>query len=215
MKKDRALTPTKQKILNCAASLFAEKGYTETSIRELAATAGLQGSSIYNHFKNKIAILDFMLEDYEIFNSGLFSDKTVRATLYNNPTTDGILLCLQTRFPEGMEDYYFKVLSMVLQEQHRNPVVKSHIQEIILVAERRFGMIMSILKDVNVIRRDADPDFWSKMVSSIFYTFANRAVLGIGDDSPGFSGMNMVALLRRVCDMMFMEHGAANTGARG
>lgn len=212
MRNEKELTPTKQKILDCAASLFAEKGYTETSIRELAAAAGLQGSSIYNHFENKIDILNYMLGDYDIFNSGVFVDMSAREALEKDPTTDGIMTCLQTKFPEGMEDYYFKVLSMILQEQHRNPVVKKFIQEMILIAEERLEVIMNILKDLGVIRRDASPDFWAKILSSVFYTYSSRSVLGIGDFSSGYAGMKMVDLIRRICDMMFNEFRVTEGG---
>jgi AcrR family transcriptional regulator len=206
MSNNKNATPTKQRILNCAAGLFAAKGFTESSIRELAAAAGLQGSSIYNHFKNKLEILEYMLEDYEQYNSGVFVNETARTILEANPTTEGIMSCLQVKFPEGLADYYFKVLSMILQEQHRNPVVSRHIREdIIEIAEVRVGVIIDILKDMSIIRRDADPDFWKKATSSIFYAFSNRAVLGNGDSSPNYSGLSMVDLLRRLFDLMFKE----------
>jgi AcrR family transcriptional regulator len=205
--------PTKQRILNCAASLFAAKGYTETSIRELASAAGLQGSSIYNHFRNKIEILNYMLDDYVKFNSGAFIDETARLTLEDNPTADGILACLQIKFPEGLEDYYFKVLSMVLQEQHRNPVVSNHMQDIIRRSELRFNVIMDALKDLNIIRRDVDPDFWMKMTSSLLYTFSNRAVLGNGDRSPNYTGMMMADLLKGLFGLMLKECGVGAQSA--
>ena len=47
---------TKQRILRSAIDLFAKKGYTETSIRELAAAVGVKEASIYNHFLSKNSI---------------------------------------------------------------------------------------------------------------------------------------------------------------
>jgi hypothetical protein len=39
------------------------------------------------------------------------------------------------------------------------------------------------------------------------YTFAHRVMLGIGDNSPDFSGMGMVGLLKHLFDMMLEKCG--------
>lgn len=49
--------PRKQLILKAAASLFREKGYLASNLRELAKRAGIQGGSIYHHFSSKQEIL--------------------------------------------------------------------------------------------------------------------------------------------------------------
>ncbi|HYE83363.1 MAG TPA: helix-turn-helix domain-containing protein [Clostridia bacterium] len=56
---------TRDIILDVAIELFAEKGYNRVSIREIAQAVGIKGSSIYNHFDSKEAILDTMLELYK------------------------------------------------------------------------------------------------------------------------------------------------------
>ena len=198
---------TKRRILESAAALFATKGFTETSIRELAASAGLKGSSIYNHFASKTAILEYMLDDYVEGNAGVFVEKTVRQTLRANPTVDGILSCLNLYFKSSRAKYFFNVLSMILQEQHRNTLVNEYVRGDIETSERNTRTIMEILKETGVIRQDADPDYWMKLVSCIFYTYSNRAVLGNGDSSPGYTGMNMENMLRRIFEDMLKECG--------
>ena len=54
---------TKTKIYNAALELFAKKGYKATTVREIAKVVGIQQSAIYNHFKNKEAILDEIIEN--------------------------------------------------------------------------------------------------------------------------------------------------------
>ncbi|NOQ97873.1 MAG: TetR family transcriptional regulator [Calditrichae bacterium] len=53
---------TKQLILEEALNLFLEKGYHGASMRTLAKRVGLQGSSLYNHFKSKEAIFAALME---------------------------------------------------------------------------------------------------------------------------------------------------------
>ena len=206
---DSSRISTKQRILNCAATLFASKGFTETSIRELAAAVGLQGSSIYNHFPSKTAILEYMLDEFIHFNYRVyFSDRT-RRILEENPTTEGILSCLKITLENNSADYYFKLLSTIMQEQHRIPDVNEYVRDNIMQSEHFIQIIIDTLKDLNKIRRDMNPDFWMKTASSIFYAFSNRSILGCGDESPNYKGMGMMDLLGQLFDTMFAECGVS------
>jgi AcrR family transcriptional regulator len=59
---------TAQRILDAAEDLFAEKGYSATSLGDVADRVGIRSPSLYNHFKNKEAlyqaVLDRLLEDF-------------------------------------------------------------------------------------------------------------------------------------------------------
>lgn len=59
---------TADRILRAAEDLFAEKGYSATSLGEVADRVGIRSPSLYNHFKNKealyLAVLDRLLEDF-------------------------------------------------------------------------------------------------------------------------------------------------------
>ena len=201
---------SKQRILVCAAELFAEKGFTETSIRDLAAVVGMKGASIYNHFPSKNAILIHMLEDYSAYNSDISKNKNISRILRENPTTDGVLACFQLAFPWDQVDYYLKVLCVLLQEQLRNPIVRKYMSEhFILRAELNTKTIIDTLKEFGAIRQDTDPDYWMKVTSSLFYAFALRFMMGIGDNAPDFRGRGMVEMLRGTFDMMFERCGTA------
>lgn len=56
---------TKQRIFNAAAKLFAQRGYPDTSIRDIAAEVGIKGSALYNHYGSKEEILNSILDFYE------------------------------------------------------------------------------------------------------------------------------------------------------
>jgi AcrR family transcriptional regulator len=52
---------TYEKILASARQLFVQKGYTATSMRELAEAAGIGKATIYHHFPDKQAIVMALL----------------------------------------------------------------------------------------------------------------------------------------------------------
>lgn len=52
------LTAKQKEILELAKTLFSEKGYAETSMRDLAMELGIKASSIYTHFTSKEEILE-------------------------------------------------------------------------------------------------------------------------------------------------------------
>ena len=54
--------PPQQEILFHAARLFARKGITATTTREIAAAAGLRQPSLFHWFANKDAIVEALLE---------------------------------------------------------------------------------------------------------------------------------------------------------
>jgi AcrR family transcriptional regulator len=60
--KKKSKINTKQKILEASINLFSQKGYDAVSIREIAREVNIRESSIYNHYKNKEAILDTIID---------------------------------------------------------------------------------------------------------------------------------------------------------
>ena len=58
---------TRQAILDAASTLFSQKGYFGTSLREVGATVGVRESALYNYFPSKEALFDALLtRDAEI-----------------------------------------------------------------------------------------------------------------------------------------------------
>ena len=53
---------TKEKITEEALTLFAEKGYKGTSVKNIADAVGIKDASLYNHFKSKQEIFDSIVE---------------------------------------------------------------------------------------------------------------------------------------------------------
>mgnify|MGYP001546306326 CR=1 FL=1 len=53
---------TADRILDAAEDLFAEKGFSATSLGDVADRVGIRSPSLYNHFRNKEALYQAVLE---------------------------------------------------------------------------------------------------------------------------------------------------------
>lgn len=53
---------TKEKIVWEALCLFSSRGYGAVSVRDIAGAVGIRESSLYNHFRNKRAIFDGIVD---------------------------------------------------------------------------------------------------------------------------------------------------------
>ena len=60
---DKNKLSTRERILESSLALFSEKGYRAATMRDIAAAVGIRQGAIYNHFKNKEAILETLLND--------------------------------------------------------------------------------------------------------------------------------------------------------
>ncbi|WP_339228405.1 forespore capture DNA-binding protein RefZ [Oceanobacillus sp. FSL K6-2867] len=56
--------PTKQKVINAASSLFFQKGFHGTSVRDIAEKASVNVSLISYYFKSKQGLLEYAVTNY-------------------------------------------------------------------------------------------------------------------------------------------------------
>lgn len=55
---------SRKAILDAALQMFSRQGFRGTSIRDVAARAGVSTGSVYHHFRDKEAVLDTLLEQF-------------------------------------------------------------------------------------------------------------------------------------------------------
>lgn len=102
------LTEKQKEILEVAKTFFAERGYVETSMRDLAQQLNIKAASIYSHFKSKEEILTIISNEiYDMMKSNM--QKIQQENL--NPT-DKFLLYVKlhilavTNYQQSFRIYY-------------------------------------------------------------------------------------------------------------
>jgi AcrR family transcriptional regulator len=114
---------TKERILVKSLDLFASKGFRETTVRDIASSVGLQQGALYNHFKNKDAILTALID--QLMSSAIvtiFEEKQPgelykrgKALLANIATTFKLLSF------DGKNEALFKLM---MQEMYKNGEIR-------------------------------------------------------------------------------------------
>jgi AcrR family transcriptional regulator len=62
----QAETPSRrEELLAIAARLFAERGFKNTTVRDIADAAGILSGSLYHHFDSKEAMVDELLDTFQ------------------------------------------------------------------------------------------------------------------------------------------------------
>lgn len=117
---------TRGKILEVAVELYATKGYTQTTLREISAAAGIKASSIYNHFESKEAILDVIYEEYMSWtmNTTRTEDEVAEAIKAfkdgREVTPEALLELFYYKYPDNEAIKYRNMLRIVYFETNNN-----------------------------------------------------------------------------------------------
>jgi AcrR family transcriptional regulator len=127
---------TKEKIIHEALTLFSTKGYDSVSVRDISRAVGIKESSLYNHFTNKQAIFDEILQLYAFRGTEFFSRLNVTGedkTFAVDERTLAMYAQMSDAAFEAMSapifDFYFvdeinvKIRRMLTIEQYRNPEI--------------------------------------------------------------------------------------------
>lgn len=64
----------KGRLLQAAATLFKEKGYERTTVRDLGKAVGIQSGSLFHHYPNKESILRAVMEETIVLNTELMKE---------------------------------------------------------------------------------------------------------------------------------------------
>ncbi len=114
---------TKERIIDAAINLFAEKGFAETSTREIAQMVGVTAASLYNHFVSKEEILQAILELFDEIRKLGSEAKRLYTLPREEMTLANICDCMFQRFPPDKKEYYLKILKIYYFEALRNPEI--------------------------------------------------------------------------------------------
>ncbi|MCL2136960.1 MAG: TetR/AcrR family transcriptional regulator [Coriobacteriia bacterium] len=196
--------PTSLRIRYCAVELFADRGYTETSMRSIALAVGVNAATIYGHYASKEALLLSILDDLGEHIQYMFSNPEMYNIIKANPTVEGLMTCWETSISIMANPYYLNVLNLIMHEQHRIPVVREMVLKVLFECEEYVVEMFEILKELHVIREDADSDFWKKNISSIVNIAPIRRMINLEESPDVPAGKDLINLINSVFEIALL-----------
>ena len=157
----------KEKIFYVSIELFSKYGYDGVSIRQIASEVGIKESSIYNHYSNKQAILNAILNYYieEMVRDEIPLDQ---ASLNLDRGFDFFYKAGCDAFLSKLkEDEMMKITRLMFIESYHNDEVRRFLKESIIEAPIEGWIVLfNMMKEKNLIRKDCDV---RQLSESFFY----------------------------------------------
>ena len=136
-KTERKKASKKGLILQRAATMFRERGFAASSMRDLAETVGIEAASLYNHIRSKNEILESIC--FEVAN--LFNEKLQEVESNRQSTINKIESILRFHI-EQMIDNYEKVIVCDREWRHLDEPFRSNFQSQRRSYRKRFAAIL-------------------------------------------------------------------------
>jgi len=158
---------TKLKILKAATTLFSERGYKGTSVRDIASEVDIKQSALYNHFRNKEDI--FLEVSREIFNTPFpseldnFKEYALGGKTFVSKFAQQYKLVTFDKASEKM--FRLLMIELLQNKELREQFMTSfHDKNIKLLSEAFFIMMQ------NSLVRSGDPMIMAyEFISTLFY----------------------------------------------
>ena len=148
---------TKEKILDEALTLFAEKGYDGTSMDLIAERVGIKGPSLYKHYKGKEEILNALIDAAEDRYEEYFGSEKNIGKLQDN--MEEFVQVTMGKIAFTMRDPMIRRIRMFLvQEQFRNDrLAEITTRHQLYGIQRMYARIIEAMMNQGLFIRD-DPE---------------------------------------------------------
>ena len=167
---------TKQKILNEALTLFAEKGYSAVYVGEIADAVGIKTPSLYKHYKSKQDIFNSCVEVFaermeNIRNNMQLPGSKTASFSYETITEEQLIEVANALFMFYLQDNVAaKFRKMLMIERYHNPEINRLFEDFFIIrAIDHEKEIFSKLIDAKVIKGENPHIIALRFYTPIFY----------------------------------------------
>jgi len=165
----------RERIIGVALRVFAEKGYHETTMEDVADRLGVSEGTIYLYFKSKKELFKAISEPgehqvAEVISSAIESEDPVKS-----------FFDLATKVYEQYEPISGLMVEM-LAEASRDPSLRKILRDDFDTDRETMAKFLVELRKRGKIGVDADLESISMAIVALFYGYAVSRLLGIGKD---------------------------------
>lgn len=172
-------TETKERIAKEALHLFAKKGFSAVSIRDICKGVGIKESTIYYHYRNKQAILQDLLERIETL-ADQKRDKFNQAFQLATHVTESEMRAVAVHFLTDylLHPYVYQIIAMLTIERLHDETAEEKYQHIVfeLPLEQQTAVFMKMIERGMI--RQADPQTIASLYYGVIFAAFTQFCLG-------------------------------------
>ena len=196
---------TKQRILETALKMFAEKGYEGTNLRDLAAKLHLSKSALYRHFTGKEQLLESLIAWGEAYYRERFGSALSISALPADTCELRAMTLAHIEFTMR-DETVVNFRKLIGSERYRNPAFASLAETYLLNNTRDlFTAVFSHLQRCGVFRKEEDP-----VMLALYYTQPVSALIALNDADPENITESMEKITRFVDSFIHTFSAAAS-----
>ena len=167
---------TKEKIFDASIDLFSQKGFDAVTVREIAKEAGIREGSIYNHYKNKGAILDAIIDHFKCqLAEGSLPEEETYALMEDGPEVffEAGTKMFMKRINTAQIEKLWRLVS--IETYHNEKIREFFNKELLEDPINSFENVFSIMIEKKMIKpfnpRTLAYEYWSFTIYLIFEYF--------------------------------------------
>lgn len=169
------MNDTKKRILDVSLDLFSQYGFTAVSIRDICGQVQIRESSVYYYFKNKQAIFDELLCQFQEKANSMMSQLENSLTdnnSYNNNFYMQVCDCYFENYL--MDEFCNKIMRLLLIEQMNNEKMQQIYDKWLFSEPLKFqSKVFSKLMEIGFIKKN-DNDYLAVKYYAPIFLFAQK-----------------------------------------
>ena len=170
--------PTRERLLQQAMELFAERGFEAVSVRDITKPLGLTEATLYIHFQNKAALLEAIFQRMkESLIAPGFAVPPADA-FDGEPAVEDILIDGARRFFSRAGRETLLTWRILMVSQYRYESARDRVRTDLLEAPARFfAALLRTMQEAGAIRRDVENAAMGRAVAGVFFQYSFRTNL--------------------------------------
>lgn len=171
-----AAEDTRERILAGAAAVFADRGYQQARLDDIAARAGLTKGAIYWHFRNKADLFCALVEARLQANTAPLSADLAEALRADSDSRQQQLArLLRDTLARFRADAHWPRLFLEFLSQSRDPAVAERLRQLYQNGQRIAAEVVRCLKQAGLTDADLDTEvlalFWTAFIDGLMLSW--------------------------------------------
>lgn len=168
----------KKRIIEASVKVMSEKGYSQTTMEDIAAYLGVSKGALYLYFKSKD---DIIVESAKKMQSHLLQLRMMQMTA--SPTKDPLDVWIKILdnfmpFDSRINTLYFELVAITQRDPEINKLSAKNLEKEIEMIEHE----IALQQQMKLVRTDADPRTIAVALISFFSGLRLMNILGLDRD---------------------------------